>query len=213
MSVASRAGEAAFRNQEIAFSLCMAAVAILVKDNPAYSPNLLWAFAALLAFNLAYHVALRRQGEAWYVPMVSMAANTVLVTLVLQYSGGADSPFWPMYLIPIFTACLYLAGRHVAFATASAAAFLACLYLSAAQPDSPLQWALAELTIKVAVLAVSASVTAQYAFRERRARKELFSARAELERLGAELERADLDRRDSGGGMARFLAGLVYDLN
>lgn len=213
MSVASRAGEAAFRHQEVAFSLCMAAVAVLVRDNPAYSPNLLWSFAALLAFNLAYHVLLRREGEAWYVPMVSMAANTILVTAVLNFSGGAQSPFWPMYLIPIFTACLYLRGRHVAFAAVSASAFLGCLYLSAAEPDAPLQWALAELTIKVSVLIVSASVTAQYAFRERRARVELASARGELERLAAELERAGLDRHETGGGMTRFLAGLVYDLN
>lgn len=213
MSVASRAGEAAFRHQEIAFSLCMAAVAILVRDNPAYSPNLLWAFAGLMAFNLAYHVVLRRRGETWYVPMTSMAVNTVLVTVVLQFSCGQDSPFWPMYLIPIFTACLYLGGRHVAFATGASAAFLACLYLSAAEPDSPIQWALAELTIKLAVLAVSASVTAQYAFRERRARTELASTRAELERLAAELERSASERHETSGGMARFLAGLVYDLN
>ncbi|MFI5361588.1 MAG: hypothetical protein ACHQ49_06435 [Elusimicrobiota bacterium] len=213
MSVASHAGEAAFRHQEIAFSVCMAAVAILVRDNPAYSPDLLWAFAALMTFNLAYHVALRRRGEAWYVPMLSMAANTLLVTAVLRYSGGADSPFWPMYLIPIFTACLYLAGRHVAFATASASAFLACLYLSAARPDAPVQWALAEMTIKLSVLAVSASITAQYSFRERRARTELSATRAELERLTLELERTELERHEAGGGMTRFLAGLVYDLN
>ena len=107
MSLATRAGETAFKNQEIAFSVCMAAVAILVRDNPEYSPNLLWAFAALMAFNLAYHMALRRRGETWYVPMVSMAVNTVLVTVVLRFSGGPSSPFWTMYLIPIFTACLY----------------------------------------------------------------------------------------------------------
>ncbi len=213
MSAASRAGEAAFRHQEIAFSLCMAAVAILLRDNPAYSPNLLWAFAVLLVFNLAYHILLRRRGEAWYVPMFSMAANTVLVTWVLQCSGGPDSPFWPMYLIPIFTACLYLAGRHVAFAALSASAFLGCLSLAAAEPDAPVQWALAELAIKISVLAVSASVTAQYAFRERRARTELASTRAELERLATELERADLERHEAGGGLSRFLAGLVYDLN
>jgi signal transduction histidine kinase len=213
MSVASRAGETAFKNQEIAFSVCMAAVAILVRDNPDYSPNLLWAFAGLMVFNLAYHVVLRRRGESWYVPMVSMAVNTVLVTSVLHYSGGPASPFWPMYLIPIFTACLYLSGRHVAFATGSSSAFLACLYLSAADADSPIQWALAELTIKLAVLVVSASVTAQYAFRERRARVELASTRAELERLAGQLERAEGERLESAGGMTRFLAGLVYDLN
>lgn len=213
MSAASRAGEAAFRHQEIAFSVCMAAMAVLVRDNPAYSPNLLWAFAALLVFNLGYHVALRRRGETWYVPMISMAANTVLVTWVLALSGAADSPFWPMYLIPIFTACLYLELRHVIFAAASSAAFLAALQLYTDAPGLEPRWALAQYTIKLAVLAVSASVTAQYAFRERRVRRELSASRTELGLLASELERAERERLETGGGMARFMAGLVYDLN
>lgn len=207
----SRAGEAAFQHQEIAFSVCMAAVAILVRGNPLYSPNLLWGFAALLAFNLAYHMALRRRGETWYVPMISMAANTVLVTLLLHLSGGADSPFWPMYLIPIFTACLYLDSRHVAFAAAASSAFLAALSLSAADPDTPFTESAAQLVIKAAVLAVSAGVTARHAFRERRARVELSAVRAELERLETDMAKAD--RQRAGTGMSRFLAGLVYDLN
>lgn len=213
MSAASRAGVAAFRHQEIAFSLCMAAMAVLVRDNPAYSPNLLWAFAALMVFNLAYHVALRRRGETWYVPMISMAANTVLVTGILSLSGAAGSPFWPMYLIPIFTACLYLEGRHVIFAVVSSAAFLAALELYTDEPGMEPRWALAQYTIKLAVLAVSASVTAQHAFRERRVRRELSASRTELELLASELERAERERLESGGGMARFMAGLVYDLN
>ena len=212
MNVASRAGDTAFRHQEIAFSVCMAGVAVLVRDNPEYSPNLLWAFAGLLAFNLAYHVALRKRGEVWYVPMISMAANTVLVTNLVRLSGGADSPFWPMYLIPIFTACLYLAGRHVAFAPVSSAAFMGCFYLRI-DDGGPWQWSFAELAIKLAVLAVSASVTAQNAFRERRARVELTAVRGEMERLAAQLERSERERVGSREGMARFMAGLVYDLN
>ncbi|MDE2143039.1 MAG: HAMP domain-containing histidine kinase [Elusimicrobia bacterium] len=213
MSAASRAGETAFRHQEIAFSVCMAAVAVLLRDNPDYSRHFLWAFTGLLAFNLAYHVVLRRRGETWYVPMVSMAVNTLLVTLLVYLSGGANSPFWPMYLIPIFTACLYLSIRHVVFATAASAAFLASLYLYLDAQAEPLQWTFAELVIKLAVLAVSASVTAQNAFRERHARVELAAARSELGRLAAELERAESERLESAGGMNRFMAGLVYDLN
>lgn len=213
MLSASRAGEAAFKHQEVAFSVCMAAVAILLRDNPLYSPNLLWGFALLLAFNLLYHVVLRRRGETWYVPMVSMAANSVLVTLLLHLSGGADSPFWPMYLIPIFTACLYLDSWHVAFASAASTAFLGALSLSALDPDVPFADAAAQFAIKAAVLAVSAGVTAQHAFRERRARVELASVRGELERLTAEIERAGRGRAGAGAGMSRFLAGLVYDLN
>ncbi len=210
---ASQAGEAAFKHQEVAFSVCMAAVAVLVRDNPAYSPHLLWGFAGLLTFNLLYHWLLRTKGESWYIPMISMAANTVLVTLLLHLSGGSDSPFWPMYLIPLFTACLYLDMRHVWFATASSTAFLGALYLLAADPDTPFLYSAAELTIKAAVLAVSAGVTARHAFSERHARVELSSARGELERLAADMERAHRDRTEKTDSMARVIAGLVYDLN
>lgn len=188
----------------------MAGVAVLVRDNPAYSSHLLWAFAALLAFNLAYHVVLRRHGDTWHVPMISMAANMVLATAVLAFSGGADSPFWPMYLLPLFTACLYLDKRHVAFAAAASSAFLATFHL---EPDAPLRWELAELSIKLAVLVFSAAVVAQHAFRERRIRSELAETRAELQRLAAQIERAEKERLESGGGLSRFLAGLIYDLN
>ena len=143
---ARRAGEAAFRHQEIAFSVVMAGVAFLLRGNPAYSPDLLGAFALLLAFNLGYQVVLRRRGDAWVVPLVSMASNTVLATLIVHASGGSASPFWPMYLVPIFTACLYLGGRHIVFAAASSCAFLASQYLLAAEPGSPWSWALAEWT-------------------------------------------------------------------
>jgi len=209
---ASGIGETVFHHQETAFSLCMAEVAILFRNNPASSPYLLWIFAALLVFNLAYHLVLRRRGETRFVPMISMAVNTLLVTAVLALSGGADSPFWPMYLIPIFTACLYLEARHVAFAAASSAAFLACLYLWK-EPGSPLRWTLAELAIKLAVLAVSAGVTASYAFRARASLEQLGATRVELERLSLELTRAESAPPDPHGGLMRFLSGLVYDLN
>lgn len=213
MTAAAKAGEAAFRHQEIAFSVVMAALAVLLRDTPGYSPNLLWAFAALLAFNLAYHMLLRRKGETWFVPMISMAVNTVLITGVLFLSGTEDSPFWPLYLVPIFTACLYLERRHVAFATVSSAAFLASLCLYSDEPGEPWRWTFAEYAIKFAVLTVSAAVTAQYAFRERRAHADLSATRAELELLSSELERAERDRLEAAGGMARFMAGLIYDLN
>lgn len=210
---ARRAGEAAFRHQEIAFSVVMAAVAFLLRDSPANSPGLLAGFAVLLAFNLGYQVLLRRRGDAWAVPLVSMAVNAVLVTFILHSSGGAASPFWPMYLVPIFTACLYLQGRHVAFAAAASAAFLASQYLLAADVGSPWAWALAEWTLKAGVLSLSALATAGHAFQERAARRELAGVRAEMDALAAELESAGSERRAARDGLSRFMAGLVYDLH
>jgi signal transduction histidine kinase len=212
VNAAARAGETAFRNQEIAFSVCMAAVAILLRDGPQASGGLLWAFAALLAFNLGYHLVLRRRADLWYVPLISMAVNMVLVTAVLSLSGGPDSPFWPMYLIPIFTACLYLETRHVVLAAAASAAFLSCQYLDALW-NAPAGWLAAELLLKASVLALSAGVTARHSFQERRARRALTESREELERLASDLERCERERLETGGGLPRLLAGLIYDMN
>jgi len=201
-----------FKFQEIAFSICMGAVAVLGRDNPHFSPpSILWAFAGLLAFNLAYQLALRRRGEVWFVPMISMAVNTVLVTAVLAYSGGEDSGFWPMYLLPIFTACLYLQARHVVMAAVFSCAFLGALHLSPVDGE-PLALTFAELAIKAIVLIISAGVTSRFARRERSAREALALARADLDRLSAEIERGERSRFD-GSGRAGFMEGIIYDVH
>lgn len=201
-----------FKFQEIAFSICMGAVAVLGRDNPHFSsPGILWAFAGLLAFNLAYQLALRRRGEIWFVPMISMAVNTVLVTAVLAYSGGENSGFWPMYLLPIFTACLYLQARHVVMAAVFSCAFLAALHLGP-EDGEPAALTAAELAIKMIVLVISAGVTSRFARRERSAREALDLARADLDRLSADVDREERSRFD-GSGRAGFMEGIIYDVH
>ncbi|MCR4296983.1 MAG: hypothetical protein NUW21_15740, partial [Elusimicrobia bacterium] len=205
--------QAAFRYQEIAFSICMGAVALLGRDDPQFSsPGILWAFAGLLVFNLGYQLALRKGGDVWYVPMASMAVNMLLVTAVLAYSGGESSGFWPMYLLPIFTACLYLQPRHVVMAAVFSSAFLGCLYLGPLDGQSAALKS-AELLVKVLVLVMSAGVTSRFARRERSAREALALARADLDRLSSDIERGERDRVDGPGGEAGFMAGILYDLH
>lgn len=202
----------AFKFQEIAFSICMGAVAVMGRDNPHFSsPGILWAFAGLLAFNLAYQLALRRRGEVWFVPMISMAVNTVLVTAVLAYSGGKNSGFWPMYLLPIFTACLYLQARHVVMAAAFSCAFLAALHLGP-EDGEPASLTAAEMAIKTIVLVISAGVTSRFARRERSAREALDLARADLDRLSADIDRGERSRYDDSG-QAGFMEGIIYDVH
>lgn len=204
---------AAFQFQEIAFSICMGSVAILGRENPQFSfPGVLWAFAALLAFNLAYQVALRTRGDLWYVPMVSMAVNTVLVTAALAFSGGDTSGFWPMYLLPIFTACLYLQARHVVMAAVFSSAFLACLHLAPADGQTAAVTA-AQLLIKIVVLVISAGVTSRFARRERSAREALELARRDLDQLSSDIERGERERFEGTGGLPGFMEGIIYDVH
>lgn len=206
------ATQLAFRYQEIAFSICMGAVAVVGRGNPHFhSPGILWAFAALLVFNLAYQLALRTHGEDWYVPMISMAVNMVLVTAVLNWSGGEESAFWPMYLLPIFTACLYLQPRHVVMAAGFSCSFLALIHMGATDGE-PAAVTAAEYAVKMIVLVMAAGVTSRFARRERGAREALELARADLDRLTADIERGERDRQVGAGGVP-FMEGIIYDVH
>ena len=186
-------GREAVLAQEIVFCLCMGTVAILSRGNPSLVfPQILWAFAALLVFNLLYHLILRRSGD-WRIPLVSIAVNTVLITAVLAYSGGSASYFWPMYLLPIFTACLHIETRHASFAAVSSCAFLSYFYLDT-MVNGP-AWMLLTLVIKVGVLALSTGVTVQIAGRERRAKRDLATTRHELDRLSGAIAASRCFRR------------------
>ncbi|MEK7656435.1 MAG: hypothetical protein AAB412_01635 [Elusimicrobiota bacterium] len=203
-------GREAISAQEIVFSISMGTVAVLGRENPSFAlPGILWVFAALLAFNLGYHLFLRRDAS-WVVPLVSIAVNTVLISAALAYSGGSDSYFWPMYLLPIFTACLHLEARHSVFAVAASCAFLSYFYID--QFFSGPVWSLVELGVKLGVLVLSGGVTMQIAGRERKTRRALEATREDLDRLAQAIEASD----PSGGRAAsrgKFLDGVLYDLH
>src|SRR5688500_3182305 len=84
----------ALHYQEIMFSLVMGVLAVLGREN---NRDLLLTFVAMLAFNLSYHRLLRSRGGT-VVPLVSMAVNVTLCSLVVALSGGHRSSFWPLYL-------------------------------------------------------------------------------------------------------------------
>jgi signal transduction histidine kinase len=196
----------ALHYQEILFSLVMSVVAVLGRGNLLVrSPEILWAFAAMLAFNLSYHRLLRVRGGA-IAPLISMAVNVALCSLVLGYSGGDRSSFWPLYLLPVFTACLHLERRHVLGVCAAAGAFLAFFYLEAFWNDR--RWEVCEFLIKLGVLGFSAAVTAHLSFKER-------AQRERIEALGRSLERrtaGDLQAMKKQS-LDSLIPGIVHALN
>lgn len=177
----------ALRHQEIVFSLVMGVIALLSRDNPLVrTPDILWAFAAMLAFNLASHRALR-EGGVPAAALVSVAANVLLAGAVVAASGGAASSFWPLYLLPVFTACLHLERLHVAAAWCAAAGFLGYFYLEGFWESRA--WDVCEFLIKLGVLAVSAAVTARLSEEERACRAAAAQSRERVEALARSLER------------------------
>lgn len=178
-----------FHSHEIVFSLLMGAIALVNRGNPLLAyPEILWSFALMLGFNLACQLALRVGAQSRHVGLAAALGNVVLVSLVLHASGGVESSFWPMYLIPVFTACLYLERRHLLLALASTTAFIGCFYLDALWDGVP--WEPYELAIKLGVLALAAAVTASISFKERRHFTEARAGREKIERLAKESVRA-----------------------
>ena len=171
----------AFHYQEIVFSLMMGLVAAVNREDPLVSyPEILWAFAVLLSASLLHQLALRRFNQNPRVALAAMAVNITLISAVLSISGGARSSFWPLYLLPIFTACLYLESWHVTLAVAAAAAFLGCFYLE--DIWNAVSWQPYELFIKIGALALAAAVTMPLAFRERAQRLRLQADREAIKR-------------------------------
>ncbi len=201
----------ALQNQEVLFSLVMSVIALLCRDNPLVSTEILWVFGGMLAFNLAYHRCLRAGGGVW-APLVSIGVNVVLSAAAVAFSGGAASSFWPLFLLPVFTACLYLEARHVAASWLAAGAFLAFFYVEGFWEFR--RWELCEYLIKLGVLGFAAAVTAHLSFRERQQRAAGEEARARVDSLARSLERrtaAELLalRRQS---MSTLVPGIIHAL-
>ncbi|MBI3553336.1 MAG: hypothetical protein HY077_12650 [Elusimicrobia bacterium] len=206
--------QTAFHYQELAFCVVMGSIAVINRDNPlVLYPDILWAFLALLGVNLGYQLALRRSRGRQSVPLIAMTANLALISYALSVSGGGQSSFWPMYLLPIFTACLYLELRHVLLAVGIGAAFLGYFYLEDIWNSIP--WEPCELVIKAGVLALAAAVTLPLARRERRQRAELQASREKLDLAALALERkaaTDLEaiKRE---GLKELAPRIAHDIN
>ncbi len=180
-------GHEFIRKQEIVFSICMGLIAFLGRDNPMFSyPDFLWAFAAFMLFNLLYHRLLRRNADNFVVPFVSIAVNSLFITLILAFTGRQESYFWPLYLLPIFTACLYLEKRHVYFAALIPSAFLIYFSLESLFYDVDIEKV--GLLIKILVLAFSAAVTMNVSFKERMTQAALEKNRQNLDILSRTME-------------------------
>jgi signal transduction histidine kinase len=203
----------ALHYQEILFSLVMSVVAVLSRDNPqVVYPEILWAFVTMLVFNFFYHRLLKSRSGV-VVPLVSMSVNVALISLVLGLSGGDQSSFWPLYLLPVFTACLHLERRHVLGVCAAAGAFLAYFYIEAFWSFA--RWQACEFSIKLGVIAFAAAVTARLSFNERSQRLILAASRERVEALAKSLERrtaADLLalRRES---LNSLVPGIAHAIN
>jgi signal transduction histidine kinase len=195
----------------IAFSVIMAIAAFLGRENPRFNhPQILWSFLALLSFNLLHFAWISRRRGPRLAGFISAAANLALVTAVLFHSGGRQSYFWVMYLLPVFTACLALDRRAVWAACLAAAAVLAAFYGPALRHFILAQFI--EWLVKAATLCGAAAVTMRSALNEREARRRLKDERERIHEERAAM-REKLFHMDRLATLGTLSAGLAHELN
>jgi len=140
---------------------------------------------------------------------VVVTSNIVLLTLVLRYSGGTESYFWVLYLLPVFSGCLAFGRRGVLATVAAALLPLLAFY---AVTLARMGWSgVIELLVKATIITASAVVVMRVAGREREAR-----ARLEEERRRGEAERVQareqLQRMDRLATLGTLIAGVAHEL-
>jgi len=194
----------------VVFALIMVVAAFVGRENPRFIyPEVLYCFLGLLAFNLLNFSVLPRLLSPLRRSALAVTFNIFLLTLVLRYSGGPESYFWVLYLLPVFNGCLAFGRRGV---LATIAAVLLPLLAFYAGTLARLRWSGGiELLVKATIITASAVVVTRVADREREAR-----ARLEEERRRSEAERVQarehLQRMDRLATLGTLIAGVSHEL-
>ena len=193
------------------FAIIMAAAAYLERQNPRFVyPEILWASLGLLVFNLVNFAALLERLDPGVRARVAVTANAALIAGVVYFSGGRESYFWVLFLLPIFTGALSFGRTGSRLALGGVGLLLAAFYLPSVRGRI---WAeVLELAIKLATLATAAEMIRRVASSERRARARLRQRheRALRERRETLETLQNLDRLATLGTLA---ASIAHDLN
>ena len=191
---------------EAGFCVFMATLAFLGRDNPNLEyPLVLYLFILLMALNLLAGVALRLKPDAPLISAGFILANCVTITAILEYSGGASSNLWVLYLLPIFTVCLLLGAHETAWITFGVVAFNAVFTLSETQGNRAI--AAFEIFLKSGFFVFTALLARRLVNRDRNAHSELLAESRRADRLTARLEGAS-----ALSNVALVSAGVAHDL-
>ncbi|HNW45155.1 MAG TPA: HAMP domain-containing sensor histidine kinase [Elusimicrobiales bacterium] len=198
---------------EVIFSIFMIALAYFYRSSPQISyPRILYFFLLLLGSNFIFNYLLRRRTSInlWLVDLI-LLVNLWIITGVLYCSGGGDSYFWVLYLLPVFAASLMSS-----FKDAFGVVFLCVLaitYLS--WPLGGAEMAqLLSLAVKIGVLGFSAGVVYNTAQSKKLAEAGLAAKRGEIEQLSREitLKEGELVKTASFGEVGTMASGVMHDL-
>ncbi|MFH2204618.1 MAG: ATP-binding protein [Elusimicrobiota bacterium] len=195
----------------VIFGLIMVLAAFLGRENPYFVyPNILWCFLVFLAFNLLNFSLLTRLMDDQRRMLLSIGANILFVSAAVHYSGGRQSYFWVMYLLPVFHACIAFTRGGVLVITASIIMLLGLLHVGTV-PELDLT-VMFEFLVKAATVLLSALVVRRTVLGEREANKRL----AEGQRTMAqerETARTTLQHMDRLATLGTLTASVAHEIN
>ena len=191
----------------------MVAIAYFYRANPRIVyPKILYFFLLLMGSNFVFNQLLRHRLSVslWAIDSI-LLFNLWVITGVLYYSGGGDSYFWVLYLLPIFASALLVSVKDVAGVVFLAA--LAVTILSLPVPLMDLAAAMS-LLVKLSVFSLSAAVVYRTAAAKKKAELGLMSKRREVEAMTRELvdKNTDIVRTASAGEVGQLVSGVMHDL-
>lgn len=198
---------------EVVFSIFMIALAWFYRENPLIVyPQILYCFLALLGSNFVFNYLLRRRTAVnlWLIDLI-LLINLWTITGILLFSGGGDSYFWVLYLLPVFAASLMASLKDAAGVVLLCAISLVVM----SWPVSPDDLAgLLGLSAKIAVLASSAWVVFSTSQARKITEAGLAFKRAQVETLTRDIAEKEsaLVRTASSNEVGTLVSGVMHDL-
>jgi len=139
-----------------------------------------------------------------------------LATLLLDHTGeiGINSSYWPIYLVPVFTAAIYFGPIATLLWTALASIAYCSFLIPALQEYKLDQEGIAILAIRILFLFLAAMLVNRFVMDNRRQVQRYQKLSEELEETNRQLQRAEAEARRSErlAALGQMSAGLAHEI-
>jgi signal transduction histidine kinase len=201
---------------EILFSIFLVVLAFLYRDNTqVIYPDILVRLALFLALNLGISLFLRLWPSKEWVAAVIITANCGVITSVIAASGGPESNLWVLYLLPIFTVCMLLKGREVAWITLGVICFNLAFHFRSMLDESWDAGAVFNLGIRTGLFVFSAAAIWHMSSKTRWAHEKMAEERKKIAELEDSMyqQQTQANQLQKMADIGQLTSGVTHDLN
>src|ERR1700689_2545729 len=196
---------------DIVWLLFIAGLAFLPPINEVHKQLILIAFALFQLFEGKLVARLPHEG-----PTLSVGIKIVLATLLLDHTGemGINSPYYPIYYLPVITAAIYY-GPIGTLLWSSLASLAYCSFLISALEEYELTpEAEGLLALRILFFFLVAILVNRFVVENRRQVARYQELSQTLEETNRQLQRAEADARRSErlAALGQMSAGLAHEI-